>query len=343
MTRQTGRTSFLPAFLLLLGLLAGGPIAVPGAEAKSPGAESPVSIESTARPAQGTVGDVITWTITVRHDEDIRLKPPHLDPVPGFETLESGYLPPQTGENKIATVFQVKLFAEKVGSFTLPALPIPFEARGPAGSSGTAPIPGEIHSPEARVEIQSVLRLQGEPQDIRDLKPVVEFGRNWLAYLLLAALAGAVVVAVYRLWKKRSPRGTAESPAPLAAPLSPRERALREIEALKARQWMESGRTQDHFFELSEIFRRYLENQFHFPAPEWTTEEISSHFDTWDGIPEEWTKSARGIMSKMDLVKFARVAVDSDEEVLRGLVGFIEGTGAVPGPELDSPVSLPAP
>ena len=90
-----------------------------------------------------------------------------------------------------------------------------------------------------------------------------------LAVLFLLALG-------YWLWEKWQNKPTPKSNPDFA--LTAEEKAMQELNELQTRGWMKLGRIRDHFFELSEIFRRYLENRYDFPAQEWTTEEITSHF-----------------------------------------------------------------
>ena len=94
--------------------------------------------------------------------------------------------------------------------------------------------------------------------------------------------------------------------------LTPEQKALNELQELKKREWMKLGRIQDHFFELSEIFRRYLENRFHFPAQEWTTEEIIIHLKNFSELNDNQKVKARTILIESDRVKFAKAKADND-------------------------------
>ena len=74
----------------------------------------------------------------------------------------------------------------------------------------------------------------------------------------------------------------------------------------------EAGSHQRSFFELSEIFRRYLENRYDFPAQEWTTEEITSHFKNFSDLSERQKLQTRTLLVKIDKVKFAKAQTHDD-------------------------------
>ena len=98
--------------------------------------------------------------------------------------------------------------------------------------------------------------------------------------------------------------------------------ALKELETLKSKEWLKIGRTQEHFFELSEIFRRYLENRYEFPAQEWTTEEITAYFKHFHSLSDNLKLKARSILTQTDRVKFAKAEQAVDE--MQSIVNFIK-------------------
>ena len=86
------------------------------------------------------------------------------------------------------------------------------------------------------------------------------------------------------------------------------------------------GRIRDHFFELSEIFRRYLENRYLFPAQEWTTEEISYHFKNFSDLSDNQKLKAISILSESDKIKFAKANVKTHYDLIEPVTGFIKDT-----------------
>ena len=94
-----------------------------------------------------------------------------------------------------------------------------------------------------------------------------------------------LTIVLYLLWKNRNakhPNPTKKSPV-----LSTHEIAFRELDTLKNKGLLECGNAREHFFELSEILRRYLGKRYLFPALDWTTEEITEHFKNQEKIKRQ--------------------------------------------------------
>jgi hypothetical protein len=97
---------------------------------------------------------------------------------------------------------------------------------------------------------------------------------------------------------------------------------------------IDKGIYQEHYFKFSEIFRRYLERRFHFPAVERTTEEILPAISGLTGFEESVRSGARSLLFQADLVKFAR-HIPSNQEVeqeYQQAVSFINETKEAPLP-----------
>ena len=137
------------------------------------------------------------------------------------------------------------------------------------------------------------------------------------------ALTGLVIlVLLYFLWCKWKSRPFSLNLPPPVPSLTAEQLALKELESLKNKEWLKIGRTQEHFFELSEIFRRYLEKRYQFPAREWTTEEITAHFKYFPSLSDNLKLKARSILTQTDRVKFAKAEQAVDE--MPSIINFIE-------------------
>jgi len=90
-------------------------------------------------------------------------------------------------------------------------------------------------------------------------------------------------------------------------PLRPaHELALEELDRLQREGLIVRGIYKEHYFKLSEIFRRYLERRFHFQAVEKTTEEILPEIKNLKGFDEHVKSDAEKFLYNTDLVKFAK-------------------------------------
>lgn len=282
---------------------------------------SPVSVTTQITPENFTLGDIATYTIKVQHDPTIVPSAPAIKPPEGLEFIESGESPPQNLNGQTLHQYWYKLRIDEVGPLKLPAVLIEFDAPDPNDSMKT--IQGTILAPEASMEVQSLLNVSGTPEGVRDIKPLEEISPPWIHYLWMA-LAGLTLIALlYFFWRKWKSRPTNEAILNLPS-LSPEELAFKELEALKNKGWLQIGRIQDHFFELSEIFRRYLQNRYHFPAREWTTEEITAHFKNFSKLSESQKLQARSILTQSDRVKFAKAEMNIERDEMQSVIDFIK-------------------
>lgn len=93
--------------------------------------------------------------------------------------------------------------------------------------------------------------------------------------------------------------------------MSPKERALRELDLLLGRHWVEAGRVKDFYVELTMIVRRYIERQHHVRAPEQTTHEFLLAIAADSRFPENVIQRLKQFLEAADLVKFAAWQPDS--------------------------------
>ena len=139
-----------------------------------------------------------------------------------------------------------------------------------------------------------------EPTDIRGLKPLEAFRYppayyvgSALIFLLLLTL---LVWGIYRLLQRRS---KAALPPPPPEPLD--RVILRRLDRVRSN--ISTQPLRRGYFDVSEIFRDYLEGRYNFPASDWTTEEIFSYGNNSDApLPME---IIRDILIATDQVKFA--------------------------------------
>jgi len=284
-------------------------------------AESQITIDAKTDKPQATIGDIVTYTIILRHDVDLKSFMPDFSVISGFDVLETLPSKPRNIEGQIEHNYSVKLRADQVGIYIIPPITVSFEVTKSATGKS---ILGEIRAPEVTIEVASVLNLQGEPTDIRDIKDIVEVDKDWASWLFWLLNAILLVVVFYLLWKYRKVK---YKPSVKEAPtIRTHEIAIRELDALKQKGLLERGNAREHFFKLSEIFRRYLGKRFHFPASDWTTQEITEYFQKLDDLePDSYLEAIR-ILNKSDLVKFAKVKASPQADEIESVREFILST-----------------
>ena len=148
--------------------------------------------------------------------------------------------------------------------------------------------------------------------------------RNWVPWFFWGLNIILLTIVLYLLWKYRKtkhPNPTKEAPA-----LSTHEIAFRELDTLKSKGLLERGNAREHFFELSEILRRYLGKRYLFPALDWTTEEIAEYFKNQEKIELASRTEANRILKKSDLIKFAKAQALPGTDEIETVRTFIEST-----------------
>lgn len=281
----------------------------------------PVSIDAQVDISQPTLGDIVTYSITVKHDPDIALHMPEYEIPEGLENVEHGKENPKKINNQTTQEFWLKLRVDKTGPMTLPSIPVWFDAP----TSNKQIVRGKIMSPEVNFEVQSLLQLENGVSDIKDIKPISNIKAPWTHYIWKALAILCLLALGYLLWKKWKNKSTPKSKPDLA--FTAEEKAMKELNELQTRGWMKLDRIRDHFFELSEIFRRYLENRYDFPAQEWTTEEITTHFKNFSDLNESQKLQTRILLIEIDKVKFAKAQAHDDP--IDSVIRFIKESSPV--------------
>jgi hypothetical protein len=146
--------------------------------------------------------------------------------------------------------------------------------------------------------VLSNLGEKPEEAELRPIQDIIPVGSTWLTVLpWAAALAVVLSLTAALTWWYRKRRARDIFPE-LIDP--PHIRAGREIDHLEAQGLFEEGKVKAFYFSLSEILRRYMESIRHFPAAEYTTEEIAHHIRE-----NEADRKILPLLRQADLVKFA--------------------------------------
>jgi hypothetical protein len=114
------------------------------------------------------------------------------------------------------------------------------------------------------ISAQSPSFQAGKAEDIRDIKGIISLaGLEWWIYAGgVLALIGLGLL-IYLLKRKKPIEVVVESPE---------GRAFREME--EARAYLQEGMAREFSLRVSEVLRRYLEERFHVPVVQRTTEEF---------------------------------------------------------------------
>ncbi len=232
------------------------------------------------------VGDVVTLKLKVSHPADGRLELPDLnrgreivvrDQQSAGDGVAYRITSLETSNHVVST--NVIRFVRSDGSFL--QQPFPF----------------------LTLDVQSL--LTGTNAQLRDIKGLAAWpnrtrDRILLVLGLVAALALLAGLVALWLGQRRRPA------APPPPPPPPYEVALRALQALLQKNYIETENIEPFYVELSDIVRTYIESRFQLRAPELTTEEFIREAVSSRLLSLDHQQLTMAFLEQCDLVKFAR-------------------------------------
>lgn len=266
------------------------------------------SVDASVSPLKGTVGQLFTYTVSIRGMDAGILKItlpekktvyPEKKNSKQTEDSPSAYVPvyiinnaarddTRAGEIRL----NMSLTYYRPGNYSLPEIRI----AGKDGISIGYKIPSvtieEINSSGNFEEIEPPVSLSGSYSRL-----------IWIT--LTVIVLGAAAFFLYRYFKKKRKPVVIDKPS-----LPPIEIFLMEVDNQKLRELVVQERINEYVFTISIIFRRYLSMMLNFDAVEMTTDEIASSIKKFMP-PRIYSACGEEIISSMrmwDLSKFAEFA-----------------------------------
>ena len=263
----------------------------------------PVEVKAEVDRATATTGDPIRYTLTATSDPQIDVTIPEMgSQIAGLRIIDIGSSEPLERDGRKIIERWYELRADVVGSYIIPGAVFTY-----SDEQGKTQ---ELKTSQIFIEVKSVIEDKGAAKDIKDIKPLSVIPRDY-TFLIGLSLASVVLLALigggiylYRT-RYRKAFTLPEMPA--------HELAFQELDQLQKEDLISKGIYKEHYFKLSEIFRRYLERRFHFQAVEQTTEEILPAIFNLKGVDEKEKDTAQQFLHHTDLVKFAKYIPDADE------------------------------
>lgn len=227
---------------------------------------------------------------------------------PRVESLPEGIVAKSVGWAESQTGEPPRALNITLASFNLDATEVPqfrvswFDAEGKKQMVLTTP-----HS-------ISMKRLTSEDeQTLKDVKGPQGAELSWGQYVLYGlGLALLLALGVWLVRRYLGNRGVIVTQAPPSPPVPAHETALEALRALEARDLPGEEKFREQCFELSEIFRAYLEGRYEFPASEQTTDELRRAIKNVQDIDEKDRDEALALLEEWDLVKFAKVPIPAE-------------------------------
>jgi hypothetical protein len=185
---------------------------------------------------------------------------------------------------------------------------------------------GEVEAPTVSLRFRegpdaawTKIQFEGKPvqvvapegTDARDLRgqlPIETLpeGKPWYRHLPLAGVI-ALGFGLFALLVKFALRR-----ARTEVPVSPHERALRDLDSLESRPAASHSPDWYHT-QISLIVRRYLEERFSMPASRQTTEEFFEQMHRSEHLNEAQQQILRNLLARCDLAKFTGLPPSAEE------------------------------
>ncbi len=304
--------------LLLLLLSIGGSGAALAQDTPVPTAQTEVTVQSRVDRSRITIGDPIRYTVEIAAPEGVKVTVPiYSDAIGEFQIIDLGDAPPRKEAGRVVISRWYSLTTFSTGEKKIPAPRV------------TYVLPGETQTREAdgsetTITVDSLLAEQPGAADIRDIKPMRELPFDWQpVYLAAGALAVLFLLGGAVFYLLNRPKR-----AYVVPPTPPAEIALAALSRLRARRYLEEGRFDAFYIELSSIARRYLEDRFRLRAPEMTTEEFLVAAGRDPHLNTEQRRLLGEFLVQADLVKFARAlpSLGDAETAYEAARRFVEET-----------------
>lgn len=290
-----------------------------------------IEVTSAVDTARITIGDRVTYTITIDYVDTMRIEKPGEGVNLGqFEIKDYRIYDPVRQEGRILQKYEYMISVFDTGTFVIPPFPV---AYFPEDSLGEYKL---ISASAVTIIVESV--IQDEERQLRDIKAPIDIPYN---YVLLISVIAALLLLValvyigYRLYKKRKETGYLLKPP--EPPRPAHEIALNALKELLNRDLISAGEIKLFYIEISEILRFYIEGRFYIHALEETSSEILEDLDRQE-LSEKSILNVKQGLELSDLVKFAKYKPSEKENdhIVSWVHEFIEETKVVYEVETDS-------
>ena len=261
-------------------------------------------------PAEVTIGDRISYTVTVKHKpgETVTFALP--DSVRLLPFVVIGREVKKSREQR--SVLRTELASFDVGEYALPAVTV--TVRDTSGNKKTEQV-----APSGTLTVTAL--TDSSVTELLPIKPLKQPHRPWTDYLYPLLVVTIVITVLAFTWYFVRKRVKSVS-----EPLDPVKDALRKIRKLEKK--LEKGMLPEECCEqLSFLIREYLEVKYHIRAFEEVTSEIEEELSS-RSVPHAAVLA--GTLHQADLVKFAESRPGKEEcaEYLGKTKGAISNSSA---------------
>lgn len=271
-----------------------------------------------------TLGDPIHFRVMIELPKDVQCVPPEPEKLFGNLSVKEWNINRNPKESNDSVFVDYILASYVPENCTIPSLPFILQSPASADTVFT-----EKHALQFISVIEAPAAGSNDTTlDIKDLKPQQVAGNPPKFWLWITIIIGSVVVlAVIALYLSKKFKKKEIVPPPIP----PYEEAIMALGVLHGKRLLEKGLIREYVFELSEIFKRYIERRFSTNASEFTTEEMIAWAGA-SGLDKKLKSSLEWFFRTTDPVKFARIIPDTDtiNRFSNEVTTFLESTRPLP-------------
>ena len=146
-------------------------------------------------------------------------------------------------------------------------------------------------------------------QKMYDIKGNIEVGYTFmeiLPYILLFLIVAALIFLAFYMWKKRQPK----QKKVYVPKIPPFDMAMQNLKELDEARLLKEGNVKEYYVRLTDILRKYIEDELGIPAMESTTREIMAKIKH-KKISKETKANIKELLKESDFVKFAKYEPES--------------------------------
>lgn len=280
-----------------------------------------VSVEAVIDSIQIFVGQQAHVTLTATAKENAKVEFPQFKPMeyitPGVEVLDRRELEQKAQDNGFVSrsmVYTMTSFDDTL--YYIPPMTVKIDGK-----------PYESKSLALKVLTIEVDTLHAEqffgPKDVQD-NPFQWSDWSlpfWLSVLMLVLLAAA-----YYLYLRLRDNKPIISHIRIVKRLLPHQKAMKEIEQIKADKMVTSENSKEYYTKLTDTLRKYIEERYGFNAMEMTSSEIIEKLMV--SQDQKALDELRQLFTTADLVKFAKYStlINENDANLVNAIDFINQT-----------------
>ncbi len=250
------------------------------------------------------IGDWLALHLEVKHRDNTSIIWPQIaDSLPGIEIVKRGEVQTQKNGTDVLEKIDYVITSFDSGTVVVPPLTFLYTVVGDSTKrqSETSPIPIFVQT----VEVDTSL-------DIRDIKPPISLSITFaelLPYILGLIGLGGLGWLFYYVWNKRR---KGESLIPEAPKRPAHEVALEALRSLESEHLYQRGKIKEHYSQLTDIVRTYIERRFNVMAMEMVTDEIISSKNI-STLEKNVREPLNDLLTLSDYVKFAKLQPSEKE------------------------------